>query len=80
MIKNVIAYDYLKDGWNVGKLQERVSGFAGAKTNSKMKDVPVFAVQDSGKGKIVYLNESPIFRAFWYGGKQLMANAAFMVR
>ncbi len=80
MIKNVIGYDYLKDGWNVGKLQERVSGFAGAKTNAKMKDVPVFAVQDSGKGKIIYLNESPIFRAFWYGGKQLMANAAFMVR
>jgi hypothetical protein len=80
MIKNTLDNEYLKNGWNVGKLGEHVSGFVGQNVKKSMKDAPVFAVQDHGKGKIIHLLESPIFRGFWYGGKLLMANAAFLVR
>jgi hypothetical protein len=80
MVKNTLDNEYLKNGWNVGKLGEHVSGFVGQNVKKTMKDAPVFAVQDHGKGKIIHLLESPIFRGFWYGGKLMMANAAFLVR
>jgi Zinc carboxypeptidase len=81
LLKNVINYDFLKNGWNVGQLgkQPFMSGFVGKNVKDKLKDLPVFAVQELGAGKIIYLLESPIFRGFWYGGKLLFANAIFMV-
>jgi hypothetical protein len=80
MIKTTLDNEYLKTGWNVGKIGEHLSGFVGQNVKKTMKDLPVFAVEDHGKGKIIYMLESPIFRGFWYGGKLLMANAAFLVR
>ena len=80
MVRSVLNNEFLKNGWNVGKLGEHMSGFVGKNAKTTMKDVPVFGVQDIGKGKIIYMLESPIFRGFWYGGKLMMANAAFLVK
>lgn len=80
MMKNTLDNEYLKNGWNVGKIGDHMGGFVGQNLKKTLKDKPVFGVQDLGKGKIIYLLESPIFRGFWFSGKQLMANAAFLVR
>ncbi|MFC3810327.1 M14 family zinc carboxypeptidase [Lacihabitans lacunae] len=80
MIKNKIDFDYLKNGWNVGKLGDHMSGFVGKNLITTMKDLPVFSVQDLGKGKVIYMIESPLFRAFWNSGKLMFANATFLVK
>lgn len=73
-------YNLLDNGWNVGVLGQHKSGFVGANIKDKMENMPVFAVQDRGRGKVVYLTNSPIFRSFWYSGKALFANSVFFVK
>ncbi len=82
LLKDVYSNELFKNGWNVGYLDDSgpVSGFSGKSAKEKMKNVPIFSVQDSGRGKIIYLMESPIFRGFWYNGKLLFANAVFMMK
>ncbi|QXD16907.1 zinc carboxypeptidase [Rhodocaloribacter litoris] len=78
------AYTLFKqgDGWNVGRLEAdaHVTGFAGYRARRRLRDTLVFGVQPLGRGQVVYLIDDPLFRAFWYGGKLLFANAVFMVR
>lgn len=75
------AYDFLENAWNVGVLREdaRLSGFAGAKSQKKLKDTLVFGVQDMGRGEVVYLLDDLLFRGFWYNGRLLLGNAIFLV-
>ncbi len=74
-------YEFMKDAWNVGviKKDNQVAGFAGVKVKEKLKDGTVMAVQDMGRGSLVYLAEDPIFRSFWENGKVLLSNAVFLV-
>jgi len=73
-------YEYLKDGWNVGVLESggRLSGYIGSDARDKVEDVLAFAVQEMGRGAVVYLIDNPIYRGFWYGGRLLLGNAVFM--
>ncbi len=80
LIKSPNNYEPLTKGWNVGLIGEHKSGFVGNNLKAGLKNAPVFAVQDKGRGKIIYLTESPIFRGFWYTGKALFANAVFFVK
>jgi hypothetical protein len=80
LIKDRNEYENMVQGWNVGLMGEWKSGFVGSKLKGKMKDATVFGVQNKGRGKIIYLTESPIFRGFWYSGKALFANAVFFVK
>ncbi len=75
------AFAFLKDGWTVGALREGapVSGFAGHRAQQKLADTLVFGVQDLGRGAVIYMVDDPLFRAFWYGGRLLFANAVFFV-
>ena len=79
--QNSIVLDFLKDGWNVGivKKENKVTGFAGKVVTDKIKDGTLFAVQDIGGGKVIYMVDDPIFRNFWENGKLLFLNAVFMV-
>ena len=79
--QNAIVLDFLKDGWNVGiiKKENKVAGFAGKAVAEKIKDGTLFAVQDMGRGKVIYLSDDPVFRNFWENGKLLFLNAVFMV-
>jgi len=76
------AYEYLPNGWNVGVIKSdngHIAGFAGYKAKQKQLNSMVFGVENKGSGEIVYLQDDPLFRAFWYQGKMLFANALFMV-
>jgi hypothetical protein len=78
--RNANVYEFLKDGWNIGviKKENQVSGFVGSKAKEKIKDGTVIAVQQYGKGSVVYFADDPIFRSFWENGKALLANAVFL--
>jgi hypothetical protein len=75
------AYDFLKEGWNVGviKKDSYVSGFAGTQVKSQLKDGLVFGVVNIGTGNVIFLTDDPLFRQFWEGGKMLFYNAVFML-
>jgi hypothetical protein len=78
---NTLHYAYLKDGSNVGRIEgePEIIGFAGSKVKPLLKNSLVFGVQPIGKGNVVYLMDSPVFRGFWEQGKLLLSNAVFMV-
>lgn len=80
LIKKPNRYEPMTHGWNVGLIGEHKSGFVGHNLKSSLKNAPVFAVQDKGRGKVIYLTETPIFRGFWHTGKALFANAVFFVK
>lgn len=80
LIKDTNDFENLVNGWNVGVLGEYKSGFVGSNAKKGLKDVTVFGVQNRGRGKVIYMTESPIFRGFWHTGKALFANAVFFVK
>ena len=73
-------YPWLKSGWNVGYLESDLStyGFVGEKAGAQMKQSVVFAVEDKGYGKMIYMVDNPLFRGFWENGKLLVSNALFL--
>lgn len=75
-----VLFEFMKGGWNVGVLKKDayVTGFAGYKVKSKLKDGMLFGVQDMGGGTVVYLSDNPLFRNFWENGKLLFSNAVFL--
>ncbi len=75
-----VLFEFMKGGWNVGVLKKDayVTGFAGYKVKSKLKDGMLFGVQDMGGGSVVYLSDNPLFRNFWENGKLLFSNAVFL--
>lgn len=76
-----MRFDLLKDAWNVGYLEDNYlsKGFIGANVKQQLKNSAVFAVQDKGRGKVVYLVDNPLFRSFWEQGKLIFSNAVFLV-
>ncbi|MFM8743160.1 MAG: zinc carboxypeptidase, partial [Cytophagales bacterium] len=82
MRTNTLRFGYLEKGWNVATMrgkQKPLIGFAGVQANKELENSLVFGVEDKGKGKVVYLVDNPLFRAFWENGKMVFANAVFMV-
>ncbi|MEM6395259.1 MAG: M14 family zinc carboxypeptidase [Bacteroidota bacterium] len=75
------AYAYLQDGWNVGRLtdSEPVSGFMGQVAQDRLDETLSYGVENMGRGKVVYLVDNPLFRSFWYSGKQIVINALFQL-
>ena len=75
-------YAFLSRGWNVGTTQDSssvVSGFVGYKAKENFRESMVFGVEHMGRGRVIYLADNPLFRAFWYNGKLLFGNAVFIV-
>lgn len=74
-------YDFLKQGWNTGILKpgSYVAGIAGEGVLKKLGGGMLFGVQPEGKGTIIYLGASVLFRSFWENGKQMFANSVFLV-
>ncbi|WMN11904.1 M14 family metallopeptidase [Marivirga salinae] len=76
------AYEYLPNGWNVGVIKSNnshIAGFAGYKAKQQQLNSMVFGVESFGRGQVIYLQDDPLFRAFWHQGQLLFANALFMV-
>jgi len=74
-------YDPLTKGWNVGVLKPNayMAGIAGKSVLRKLDQGMLFGVQSIGKGVAVYLGSDILFRSFWENGKQMFANAVFLI-
>lgn len=72
-------YQPSEDLWNVGVIKEEQqrTGFSGAKGKKGVNQSLSFGVQNMGSGKVVYLIDNVLYRAFWINGKLLVANAVF---
>ncbi|GHA53723.1 M14 family zinc carboxypeptidase [Pontibacter akesuensis] len=81
LIRNLEAYSYLKEGWNVGVLKKDnyVTGFVGQDAKEDLQDALVLGTQELGRGQVIYMADNPLFRGFWQGGKLLFGNAVFVV-
>lgn len=79
---NSLNFPYLEDAWNVGTVgqQPQVAGFVGAQAYESLRESMVFAVEEKGRGQVIYLVDNPLFRGFWENGKFLFSNALFMVQ
>ena len=75
------SYQYLQDGWNVGVLEgnPHMSGFVGSQVREDLNESLVLGVETFGRGEVIYMIDNPVFRAFWYNGRLLLANAVFLV-
>ena len=65
--------------WNVGILGDRVSGHTGFEAEKRIGGTLSFGAESMGRGSVVYLVDDPLYRAFWYSGRRLVANALFLV-
>lgn len=81
--RGATAYEYLDAGRgvNVGTLQDGAhrAGFEGYLVKDHIRNSLIFGTSRYGRGEVVYLNDNPLFRAFWHNGSLLFANAVFMV-
>jgi Zinc carboxypeptidase len=75
------AYEFLQGGWSVGTLRDNafVDGFAGYRVKQKLKNTLQFGVEEFGRGHLIYLTDSPVYRSSWASGKLLFGNAVFLV-
>ncbi len=78
--RNPQVYQYIEGAWNVGVFAEKshISGFTGAVLKEQIPNSLAIGTESYGHGQIVYIVESPLFRAFWYAGSIAMANAVFV--
>ena len=77
------SYSYLDSGFNVTYIDKEatnVSGFVGDNVKNKLSKSMVFGEERIGKGRIIYMADDPLFRAFWHNGKLFMANAIFFTK
>lgn len=80
--QNRYVYPLLRsNSWNVGMFKDdsHISGFVGANLKPKIPQTMAFGVERLGRGDIIYMCDSPIFRGFWYSGNLLLGNAIFFV-
>lgn len=73
------AYPYLQGAWNVGTYPtgKPLSGFTGYRAQEEIRQTLAIGQESYGRGDLVYLVDSPVFRGFWRGGHLLLANAIF---
>ncbi len=76
---NPTKYSYLNTQ-NIGiyKSDSHTAGFTGYKAKQNLQNSMAIGIEPIGKGKVIYLQDMPIFRGFWHGGKLLLANATLI--
>ena len=76
IMKKTAGYPFMTEGNNIGYILEKepLSGFAGFKYKSKIKNTLVIGSEKIGRGEVIYLSDSPYFRAFWKSGRVLLGN------
>jgi hypothetical protein len=79
IIKRSTGFPYLQSGHNIGYINEKepVSGFAGYKFQKDIQNTLVIGSERIGRGEIIYLTDSPYYRAFWKSGASLIGNMVF---
>lgn len=79
--RNSSVYPYLpKNAFNVGYFlpDAHMSGFAGSRLKKQLEHSLAIGMEASGKGSIIYLTDSPVYRSFYHGGKLLFGNMVFL--
>ncbi len=76
IMKRSAGYPFLSTGSNIGYIldKEPVSGFAGFKFKDKIKSTLVIGSEKIGSGEVIYITDTPYFRAFWKSGRVLIGN------
>ena len=74
-------YQLLKNAWNVAYVPAGYKnfGFIGRSLKKKLENTVTFAVEQKGRGEIIYMVDNPLFRGFWENGNLLFSNALFLV-
>lgn len=74
-------YQLLKNAWNVAYVPTGYKnfGFIGKSLKKKLENTVTFAVEQKGRGEIIYMVDNPLFRGFWENGNLLFSNALFLV-
>lgn len=74
-------YQLLKNAWNVAYVPEGYKnfGFIGRSLKKKLENTVTFAVEQKGRGQVIYMIDNPLFRGFWENGNLLFSNALFLV-
>ncbi|MCW4467570.1 M14 family zinc carboxypeptidase [Flavobacterium sp. MFBS3-15] len=74
-------YQLLKNVWNVAYVPAGYKnfGFIGRSLKKKLENTVTFAVEQKGRGQIIYMVDNPLFRGFWENGNVLFGNALFLV-
>lgn len=77
---NTDAFYLLENSGNVfylDKNADAISGFIGYKAKIRQRNSLLVGQENYGDGKLIYFVDNPLFRGFWYSGKQLFSNALF---
>ncbi|HMQ07191.1 MAG TPA: M14 family metallopeptidase [Saprospiraceae bacterium] len=72
LLKNAANPVYIPEEW-------KHYGFIGSELKKKLANTVTFAVENKGRGSVIYMVDNPMFRGFWESGHQIFANALFMV-
>jgi len=75
-------YQLLKGAQNVAYVPSKFKsfGFIGSSLKRKLPNTVTFAVEQKGRGSVIYMVDNPLFRGFWESGNLLFSNALFLVR
>ena len=75
------VYKLLKGAENVIYVPKKFQsfGFVGSKLKGELAETVTFAIDNVGKGKVIYMIDNPLFRGFWENGNLLFSNALFLV-
>ncbi|WP_109673551.1 M14 family zinc carboxypeptidase [Dyadobacter jejuensis] len=79
LIRQAYQRNFLKDGWNVGYLNEDNyrAGFVGADLAPQLTNTLLYGVKEVGRGSIIFMMDDPLFRGMLYKGQILYGNAVF---
>lgn len=74
-------YQLLKGATNTAYIPAgyKSFGFIGSSLKKKLANTVTFAVEEKGKGRVIYMVDNPLFRGFWENGNLLFSNALFLV-
>jgi len=72
-------YPFLAKGNNIAYIlnNEPVAGFAGNEFQDEVKNTITVASENIGRGEVIYITDSPYYRAYWKSGRILLGNILF---
>ncbi len=74
-------YSLLKKAKNIAYIPKEYKsyGFIGYEIGKELQETVSFAIDYKDSGKVIYMIDNPLFRAFWENGNLLFSNALFLV-
>lgn len=81
MRRNSSLYPYLPSGTlNIAYFDKNshMTGFVGERIKKEVDQKLSIGQEPVGRGNIIYVSDSPVYRAFWHTGKILLGNLVFL--